>query len=135
MSEWEIVLRGGRVIDPESGFDAVADVAVGGGRVTQVGAGLPAAPTDVDVAGLVVTAGFVDLHSHVNDLAGLRLQALDGVTDRAGARGGGQPGGGRLPDRRGRGTAGQLRLRHVLGAGPHGPRSPGSRRAARWPTS
>jgi dihydroorotase-like cyclic amidohydrolase len=80
MSGWEIVLRGGRVIDPESGFDAVADVAIGGGRVTQVGAGLPAAPIDADVAGLVVTAGFVDLHSHVNDLAGLRLQALDGVT-------------------------------------------------------
>ena len=80
MSDWDVVLRGGRVVDPESGFDAVADVAIGAGRVAQVGAGLPAAPTDMDVAGLVVTAGFVDLHSHVNDLAGLRLQALDGVT-------------------------------------------------------
>jgi dihydroorotase-like cyclic amidohydrolase len=82
MSGWEIALRGGRVVDPESGYDAVADVAIGGGRVVQIGAGLPAAPTDVDVdvAGLVVTAGFVDLHSHVNDLAGMRLQALDGVT-------------------------------------------------------
>jgi cytosine/adenosine deaminase-related metal-dependent hydrolase len=80
MSGWEIVLRGGRVIDPESGFDAVADVAIGGGRVTRVGASLPAAPTEANVAGLVVTAGFVDLHSHVNDLAGLRLQAMDGVT-------------------------------------------------------
>jgi len=80
MGGWEIVLRGGRVIDPESGFDAVADVAIAEGRVAQIGTALPAAPTDVDVAGLVVTAGFVDLHSHVNDLAGLRLQALDGVT-------------------------------------------------------
>ena len=76
----DMVLRGGRVIDPESGFDAVADVAIGAGRVTRVGPGLPAAPAEVDAAGLVVTAGFVDLHSHVNDLAGLRLQALDGVT-------------------------------------------------------
>ena len=80
MNPSEIVLRGGRVIDPESGFDAVADVAIGGGRVTEIGVGLPAGSADVDVAGLVVTAGFVDLHSHVNDLAGLRLQALDGVT-------------------------------------------------------
>ena len=80
MGGWDIVLRGGRVIDPESGFDADADVAIAEGRVAQIGAGLPAAPTDLDVAGLVVTAGFVDLHSHVNDLAGLRLQALDGVT-------------------------------------------------------
>src|SRR5271170_2448122 len=80
MSGWDIVLRGGRVIDPESGFDAVADVAIGQGRVAEIGAGLPAAPAELDVAGLVVTAGFVDLHSHVDDLAGLRLQALDGVT-------------------------------------------------------
>ena len=57
----QIVLRGGRVIDPESGFDAVADVAIGEGRITQVGAGLPAAPAQVDATGLVVTAGFVDL--------------------------------------------------------------------------
>jgi N-acyl-D-aspartate/D-glutamate deacylase len=80
MTDWDIVLRGGRVIDPESGFDAVADVAVAAGRVAAVGPGLPAAAAEVDVAGLVVTAGFIDLHSHVDDLAGLRLQALDGVT-------------------------------------------------------
>jgi N-acyl-D-aspartate/D-glutamate deacylase len=80
MAECELVVRGGRVIDPESGFDAVADVAIGAGRVTEIGAGLPVAPAEVDAADLVVTAGFVDLHSHVNDLAGLRLQALDGVT-------------------------------------------------------
>jgi predicted amidohydrolase len=66
MSDWKTVLRGGRVIDPESRFDMVADVAIGQSRVTQVGPHLPAAPTDLDVAGLVVTAGFVDLHSHVN---------------------------------------------------------------------
>ncbi len=35
---------------------------------------------DVDVAGHVVTAGFIDLHSHTADVAGLRLRALDGVT-------------------------------------------------------
>ncbi len=80
MGGWDIVLRGGRVIDPESGFDAVADVALADGQVAAVGTGLPAARYEVHVAGLVVTAGFVDLHSHVIDLAGLRLQALDGVT-------------------------------------------------------
>jgi N-acyl-D-aspartate/D-glutamate deacylase len=80
VSEWEIVLRGGRVIDPESGRDVVADVAVAGGQVAQIGTGLPAARAEFDVAGLVVTAGFIDLHSHVNDIAGLRLQAMDGVT-------------------------------------------------------
>ena len=79
---WDLVLRGGRVIDPESGLDAVRDVAVAAGRIAAVGTGLTARVSggDVDVAGQVVTAGFIDLHSHVSDLGGLRLQAMDGVT-------------------------------------------------------
>ena len=79
---WDLVLRGGRVIDPESGLDAVRDVAVTAGRIAAVGTGLTAGSGrgDVDVAGQVVTAGFIDLHSHVSDLGGLRLQAMDGVT-------------------------------------------------------
>ena len=76
----EIVLRGGRVIDPESGLDAVLDVAVGGGRIDAIGPVLPPALAEADAAGLVVAPGFIDLHSHVSDVAGLRLQALDGVT-------------------------------------------------------
>ncbi len=80
MSDWDIVLRGGRVIDPESGLDAVRDVAVAAGRVAEIGTGLGPARAEFDVAGLVVTAGFVDLHSHVSDIAGLWLQACDGVT-------------------------------------------------------
>jgi cytosine/adenosine deaminase-related metal-dependent hydrolase len=80
VSDPDIVLRGGRVIDPESGLDAVQDVAIEQGRVTRTGPGLPPARAEFDVAGLVVTAGFIDLHSHVTDIAGLRLQAMDGVT-------------------------------------------------------
>jgi len=80
VSDGVIILRGGRVIDPESGLDAVRDVAIAQGRVAAVGNGLPPAGAEFDVTGLVVTAGFIDLHSHVNDIAGLRLQALDGVT-------------------------------------------------------
>jgi N-acyl-D-aspartate/D-glutamate deacylase len=80
VNEWDLVLRGGRVIDPESGLDAVRDVAVAAGRIAAVGTGLPPGPAEEDVSGQVVTAGFVDLHSHVNDVGGLRLQALDGVT-------------------------------------------------------
>jgi cytosine/adenosine deaminase-related metal-dependent hydrolase len=80
VSEWDTVLRGGRVIDPESGLDEVADVAVDGDRVAAVGPDLGPGRAEHDVAGLVVTAGFVDLHSHTGTIAGLRLQALDGVT-------------------------------------------------------
>ncbi|MDQ2848622.1 MAG: amidohydrolase family protein [Actinomycetota bacterium] len=77
-----VLLQGGRVIDPASGFDALADVLLDGRTVTAVGTNLPV-PDDttvVDVSGSVVGPGFVDLHSHVHSIAGQRLQALDGVT-------------------------------------------------------
>jgi N-acyl-D-aspartate/D-glutamate deacylase len=80
MADFDVVLRGGRVIDPETGLDAVRDVALTGDQVAQIGAGLPAGRLDLDVAGQVVTAGFIDLHSHAHDLGGQRLQAMDGVT-------------------------------------------------------
>jgi cytosine/adenosine deaminase-related metal-dependent hydrolase len=80
VTDCDLVLRGGRVIDPESGRDEIADVAVADGRVVDIGTGLGPAPAEVDVAGHVVTAGFIDLHSHVNSIPGLRLQVLDGVT-------------------------------------------------------
>ncbi len=80
MTDWDIVLRGGRVIDPGSGLDAVRDVAIAGGRVAAVARRLGAARADENVTGLVVAPGFVDLHSHAGSIPGLRLQALDGVT-------------------------------------------------------
>jgi cytosine/adenosine deaminase-related metal-dependent hydrolase len=80
--EVDLVLRGGRVIDPETGFDEVADVAIGGGTVVHVGAYAvsAASPQVIDVTGKVVAPGFIDLHSHAQNIPGLRLQALDGVT-------------------------------------------------------
>jgi cytosine/adenosine deaminase-related metal-dependent hydrolase len=76
----EIALVGGRVIDPESGLDEIADVGIAGGRVTGVGSGLGPAREYVDCTGLVVCPGFIDLHSHAQSLSGARLQVLDGVT-------------------------------------------------------
>ena len=80
MTACDVVLRGGRVIDPESGLDAIRDVGIWQDRVVEIGNGLAPAPVDLNVAGHVVTAGFVDLHSHTTGVAGLRLRALDGVT-------------------------------------------------------
>lgn len=75
------LLRGGRVIDPGTGLDAVADVLVRDGKVAAVGANVGADGVRVvDVAGAVVGPGFVDVHSHVHSISGHRLQALDGVT-------------------------------------------------------
>ena len=75
----DLVLAGGRVVDPETGFDRVCDVGIDGDSVTAVGDRLDGATT-VDVGGLVVAPGFVDLHSHAQTLPGRRLQACDGVT-------------------------------------------------------
>src|ERR1700741_1347912 len=80
MVNFDIVLRGGPVIDPEAGLDAVRDGAIAGNRAGQGGAALPPGRRDLDVPGQVVPAGFIDLHSHAFDLGGARLQAMDGVT-------------------------------------------------------
>jgi dihydroorotase len=61
---FDLVLHGGRVIDPSQGIDAVADVAFLGGRVARLGANLDAAVIK-DVSGAIVTPGLIDLHTHV----------------------------------------------------------------------
>ncbi|MGA4838474.1 amidohydrolase family protein [Streptomyces sp. G45] len=76
----QLVLRGGRVLDPESGLDAVADVGVTGHRISGVSTTELTGDQVVDVSGLVVAPGFIDPHSHTHTVAGHRLQALDGVT-------------------------------------------------------
>lgn len=60
----DLVIAGGRVIDAASGLDAVADVAVTDESITAIGKGLIGRRT-IDARGCVVTAGLVDLHTHV----------------------------------------------------------------------
>jgi dihydroorotase len=60
----DLVLRGGRVIDPAGGRDEVADIAFGDGKVTAVGHDLPGGEI-VDARGLLVVPGLIDLHTHV----------------------------------------------------------------------
>lgn len=65
--EYDIVLRGGRVIDPANSVDRVMDVGVTGNRITAVAAHIADAQARklVDVSGMIVVPGLVDLHMHV----------------------------------------------------------------------
>src|SRR5581483_2003732 len=67
MMSFDLVLRGGRVVDPSQKLDAVTDVAFSGGKVAAVGNALKVEPgTEVrDVSGYFVTPGLIDLHTHV----------------------------------------------------------------------
>lgn len=71
---------GARVIDPASGLDGSRQVGVRDGKITYIGLEPVPAETVVDVSGLVLCPGFIDMHSHAQSVNGLRLQALDGVT-------------------------------------------------------
>jgi dihydroorotase len=65
--DYDLLIQGGRVIDPAGGRDGVLDVAVAGDKIAAVGPGLDRARAKIviDASGLVVTPGLVDLHTHV----------------------------------------------------------------------
>lgn len=67
MAIYDLILKGGHVIDPSQGIDGVMDVAFAGGKSAGIGKDLKAGPaTEVrDVSGHIVTPGLIDLHTHV----------------------------------------------------------------------
>lgn len=81
MSEpFDIVLKGGRVVDPETGLDGIREVGVRGDRIAAVAREPLAGRRVIDVRGLVVAPGFIDLHQHQQEEPTYRLKVLDGVT-------------------------------------------------------
>jgi N-acyl-D-aspartate/D-glutamate deacylase len=77
---FDVVISGGRVIDPESGLNAVRNVGISGGKVKAVSASPLTGRRTVDARGLVVAPGFIDLHWHGRDPASDAYEAMDGVT-------------------------------------------------------
>lgn len=77
---YDLVLTGGRVMDPETGTDAVLDVGIVNGSIGAISARPLDGREVVDVTGLVVAPGFIDLHAHGQDPFSRDLQVRDGVT-------------------------------------------------------
>lgn len=78
--EYDIVIEGGRVIDPETRLDAVRNVGIQNGRVARISEAPLQGRRVIHASGLVVAPGFIDLHQHAQDLASQRVKAFDGVT-------------------------------------------------------
>jgi N-acyl-D-aspartate/D-glutamate deacylase len=77
---FDVVLKSGRVIDPETNLDAIRDVGIRGDTIVQISAEPLTGARTIDASGLVVAPGFIDLHQHGQNEDAYRLMALDGVT-------------------------------------------------------
>jgi len=93
-TRYDLVIRGGRVIDPAAKLDAVRDVAIANGRIAAVEPRIAAAAAEtIDAGGKLVVPGLLDIHTHTGrSPEGPGLVLRDGVT------------GGSMPDRRARTT-------------------------------
>ncbi len=77
---YELVIANGRVMDPESGLDAVRNVAISGGKIRALSSDPLKGKITLDAHGLVVAPGFIDLHEHGQEPRNYLFQAHDGVT-------------------------------------------------------
>src|SRR5262249_62393341 len=79
---YDLIINGGRVIDPSVRLDAVRDVAISGGRIAAVEANLTAnAAETINARGKIVAPGLIDIHTHcARDGRGPAMILKDGVT-------------------------------------------------------
>jgi N-acyl-D-aspartate/D-glutamate deacylase len=78
--QFDVVLEGGRVMDPETGLDAVRNVGIRDGTIGRISTAPLTGRRVIHVTGLVVAPGFIDLHQHGQELESQYVKAFDGVT-------------------------------------------------------
>ena len=77
---YDVVIVGGRVMDPESGLDGVRNVGITAGKIRAISESALKGKQTIDANGLVVAPGFIDLHEHGQEPRNYQFQAHDGVT-------------------------------------------------------
>ncbi len=78
--DFDLVVRGGRVMDPETGFDKIANVGVRSGRIVEIAETELNGKRTIDASGHVVAPGFIDTHYHWSRPMGNKLALRDGRT-------------------------------------------------------
>lgn len=78
--EYDLAIMNGRVMDPETQYDAVANVGINGGRIVVITEKKIDGKETIDARGLVVAPGFIDTHFHWTRPIGYKLALRDGVT-------------------------------------------------------
>lgn len=78
--QYDLVLEAGRVMDPETGLDAVRNIGIRDGKIVRISSEALSGRRIIHAGGLVVAPGFIDLHQHGQEVESQRMKALDGVT-------------------------------------------------------
>ncbi len=84
---FDTAIRGGRVVDPMSGFDGLLNVGINGGVITAITATELQATNIIDASGKIVSPGFVDILSYAPNPFGVWFKVSDGVTTNLGMHG------------------------------------------------
>jgi N-acyl-D-aspartate/D-glutamate deacylase len=77
---FDLVIANGRVMDPESGLDAVRNIGISAGKIRAISESSLTGKETIDAKGLVVAPGFIDMHEHGQEPRNYQFQAHDGVT-------------------------------------------------------
>jgi dihydroorotase len=78
--QYDLVINGGRVMDPATGFDSVRSIGINGGSIAAISATPLKGKTAIDATGKVVAPGFIDVHAHGQTPGDREIMARDGVT-------------------------------------------------------